>query len=161
MPPSARRGLLPVSAFLDRFGHNVSPEPNSGCWLWTSTINQYGYGRVHLPGRRQPSAHRVAYEMDRGAIPNGLQIDHLCRVRCCCNPDHLEPVTAAENIRRAFRLSPRRFVFEDGFCINGHRLAEEVNYRHPRGSMICRKCKRLANLRAQKKSRAIRKQSRI
>jgi hypothetical protein len=150
-----------MSDFLAQYWHKVSPEPNSGCWLWEGTVNHEGYGRIRIAPNKTTVVHRFAYELDRTQIPQGLQLDHLCRVRCCCNPDHLEPVTATENVRRAFAASPRRVVFKSGFCINGHRLSDEANYVHPtKGSIICRKCKRLANLRAQTISRANRKQSR-
>ena len=70
----------------------------NGCWLWTGALLD-GYGIVKVGGgvRR---AHRVVFEFERGPIPDGLELDHLCRVRRCVNPDHLEPVTKAENIRR-------------------------------------------------------------
>jgi len=79
------------------------PEPNSGCWLWIGPVapNGYGHYRPHGHGRpRMVAAHRALYELEKGAIPPGLQIDHLCRVRSCVNPAHLEAVTASENQRR-------------------------------------------------------------
>ncbi len=80
------------------------------CWLWTGTIlkssvqSRNGYGLFH-PRQREGSpnlvyAHRYAYEAIKGPIPAGLQIDHLCRVHNCVNPDHLEAVTQLENMRR-------------------------------------------------------------
>lgn len=65
------------------------------CWVWQRAINSHGYGRMP-----SGSAHRGMYERHKGPIPDGLTLDHLCRVRACVNPDHLEPVTNAENLRR-------------------------------------------------------------
>jgi hypothetical protein len=71
----------------------------SGCWLWTGGKDTTGYGRKSVKGRLQP-AHRVFYEAARGPIPSGLVLDHLCRVKLCVNPDHLEPVKQVTNVRR-------------------------------------------------------------
>lgn len=86
---------------LTKFEACLSPGPNN-CWLWTGATDQRGYGRFS-PGRTEKYlAHRWSYEYHRAEIPDGLQIDHLCRVKSCVNPWHLEPVTAAENMRRMF-----------------------------------------------------------
>lgn len=69
------------------------------CWLWQGAITPQGYGTATL-GRRPVPAHRLTWRIFEGPIPDGLQLDHLCRVRRCVNPDHLEPVTGAENVRR-------------------------------------------------------------
>lgn len=89
--------LLP---FDERQWAKVEESP-SGCWLWTGRISINGYGRVDLPHRRRMPAHRWTYEYVVGKIPEGLQLDHLCYVRRCVNPAHLEPVTNRENHRRA------------------------------------------------------------
>ena len=71
----------------------------SGCWLWQSATDHDGYALVHVDGVQQ-LAHRVAYVLAVGAIPDGLVLDHTCRQRSCVNPFHLEPVTQLENVRR-------------------------------------------------------------
>jgi hypothetical protein len=71
----------------------------SGCWLWPGAVAGHGYGVIGKDAR-QTYTHRVAYEAEKGPIPEGFQIDHLCCVITCCNPDHLEVVTPAENRRR-------------------------------------------------------------
>lgn len=74
-------------------------EKTGSCWLWKSTVGRNGYGYFRTT-KRNRLAHRVAYELVVGPIPDGLHLDHLCRVRHCVNPSHLEPVTPGENIRR-------------------------------------------------------------
>ena len=92
-----------------RFWNKVKLGPG-GCWLWTASLKGPGYntGRgyasFYWAGKGQ-SGHRVAYEVLVGTIPDGLQVDHLCRVRRCVNPEHLEPVTHRENVRRGLLLT--------------------------------------------------------
>jgi hypothetical protein len=109
------------------------PEPNTGCWLWLGSGNQYGYGRM-LINRQSFLAHRVSYEIHKGPIPDGLELDHLCRVRCCVNPDHLEPVTHEENVRRGGRML-------NTACPSGHPFSPENTWINPKtGWRQCRKC---------------------
>ena len=122
----------------DRFWSKVD-ETEGGCWLWTAYINRNGYGMFRL-GRMQ-LAHRVAYEDAKGPIPEGLTIDHLCRVRACVNPDHLEAVTIGENIRRGINYDR-----EKTHCPQGHSYDEENTYRH-RGHRYCKECRRKRNRR--------------
>jgi hypothetical protein len=84
---------------INRFVARVAVDQN-GCWLWQGTMNWKGYGRISI-GDREIGAHRVSYEIFVGPIPDGLEIDHLCKVRGCVNPDHLEPVTRRINQQRA------------------------------------------------------------
>ncbi|MCE5309611.1 MAG: HNH endonuclease [Acidobacteriales bacterium] len=103
------------------------------------TVARDGYGDVYVPGRRTTQAHRVAYEVFRGPIPEGLHIDHLCRVTCCVNPDHLEPVTPAENNRRAGSAVTH--------CSRGHEYTPENTYFRKgsdrRGNRDCLECRRI------------------
>lgn len=70
------------------------------CWEWTGSLNKGGYGQMRLNKTRLEMAHRVVWEELAGPIPEGLDLDHLCRNRKCANPDHLEPVTRSVNLRR-------------------------------------------------------------
>lgn len=98
------------------------PEPNSGCVLWTRATRD-GYGRIGIGtiaegSRRTVLVHRLAFELARGPIPKGLQLDHLCRVRACINPAHLEMVTQQTNILRGNGISARNAKKET--CPRGH-----------------------------------------
>lgn len=119
-----------------------SPEPNGGCWLWTRSVCMSGYGRVQVAGKLQ-GAHRAASSLANGAIPDGLQLDHLCRVRCCINPDHLELVTAAENTRRGIGVGAAMVARQKSktHCPIGHPYSEE-NTRIHRGGRRCMECDR-------------------
>lgn len=83
-------------------------ETAGGCWLWTRRLDRDGYGQLAGPDGKQIAAHRLSYIRAKGPILDGLEIDHLCRVRRCINPDHLEAVTHAENMRRAARAKAQR-----------------------------------------------------
>ncbi len=113
----------------------------SDCWLWTGAKNSKGYGCFAVAGRSQ-LAHRVAYEELVGSIPDGLQIDHLCRIKSCVNPAHLEPVTALENMNRRPDVNKPE-------CIHGHALTPENTIVRVRknGSVMrnCRTCTKAAN----------------
>lgn len=108
------------------------------CWLWTGAKSRSGYGHVVYAAKHWP-AHRLIYELEVGPIPEGLQLDHLCRERRCVRPDHLEPVTAAENTRRAvaFRTPPP----PKSHCPHGHAYTDENLIADPRGRRLCRACK--------------------
>lgn len=85
----------------EMFEQKYIPEPNSGCFLWIAAFGRDGYGLVRRSNpRRMQAAHRFAFELANGSIPDDLQIDHLCRVTSCVNPRHMEVVTTQENSHR-------------------------------------------------------------
>jgi hypothetical protein len=110
------------------------------CWFWIGAHNNQGYGDVKLGGRNF-TAHRVAYTWTRGPIPNGMTIDHLCRVPACVNPSHMEPVTMRVNILRGVSIIARHAVATH--CPNGHEYDEVNTYVYPSGSRGCRACGRV------------------
>lgn len=102
------------------------------CWLWTGAINTGGYGSCRI-GRRDLKAHRVAYTLLKGSIPSGLQLDHLCRVRNCVNPDHLEPVTSRVNIHRGVSCIAEHAASTT--CPQGHPY--DKTYGNHRSCSLC------------------------
>lgn len=120
-----------------------------GCWIWTGSQNG-GYGQVKVDGRTRYT-HRHFYELLIGPIPEGLQIDHLCKQTTCCNPEHLEPVTPAENNRRSD--SPSALHARQTRCVNGHELTEDNVYRRPNGARRCRTCTLATNDKAPSRQR--------
>src|SRR5882672_3116293 len=118
----------------DRFWRKVSPEPMSGCWIWTATLRS-GYGRFWEGHLR--TAHRLAYETMVGTVPDGLELDHLCRTRCCVNPAHLEAVTRTVNMRRGG--SPIAQHHAKTQCSNGHAF-DDVNTYRWRKRRYCKAC---------------------
>lgn len=113
---------------------------SSGCWLPALKADRKGYVRVKVSGKSVP-VHRLAYTASKGAIPDGLTIDHLCRNPSCFNPDHLEAVTAAENIRRGTQGQAQA---SKTHCVRGHEFTEENTYRPPgKNERACRECQRI------------------
>lgn len=116
---------------VSRFWAKVEPE--YGCWLWTGSVLKSGYGSVVWNGR-SARAHRVAYELTFGPIPNGLDIHHICGERLCVNPAHLEPMKHGEHAA----LHVRR----PSHCPHGHPYDEANTYVTGSGMRQCRTCNR-------------------
>lgn len=135
----------------DRLSKHIEFEPNSGCWLWTACTDKDGYGRtaVYEGGARKTYyTHRLMYELHVGKIEDGLVCDHKCKVRSCCNPNHIEPVTAGENQRRgeSGKASHKRALARNE-CPKGHVYAVVGVYTHSDGNRRCAQCAREAALR--------------
>lgn len=127
--------LIPVDRFWSKVDRSGGPD---ACWLWLGAPNPSGYGGFHVPSLGGRAAHRVSYILNVGPIPAGLQLDHLCRVRHCVNPRHLEPVTLAENLRRG---AESRHA-EDTHCPHGHEWTPENTTYGTQGYRRCRTCRR-------------------
>jgi hypothetical protein len=123
-----------VKTIRDYLSEHTDISDATGCWLWGGHIDKRGYGRLRGKG-----AHRLTYQEFVGPIPDGLDLDHLCRVTACVNPQHLEPVTPIENIRR------RSAAYKA--CKHGHEFTPENTYRHS-GRRHCRTCQRERQRRA-------------
>ena len=129
---------------------------DTGCWIWQRARTTAGYGTLTVDGKTQ-YAHRVYYEGYVADIPQGFDLDHLCRNPACCNPDHLEAVTHAENMRRSRRP----------ICQRGHPLTAGNVYVAPDGERQCRECNRIrararvrqwaANFKAERAARSTRR----
>lgn len=115
-------------------------DKTADCWIWRGSINNWGYG-IYSARRTSGIAHRIAYELINGPIPDGLQLDHLCRRRCCVNPQHLEPVTLKENLRRGEGHTGKRF--RQTHCIHGHEFTAANTYWAPNSTRRCRECRRI------------------
>ena len=120
-----------------RFWDKVHADPVGGCWLFVAATDPNGYGKFRW-GRGMRSAHHVTMEAAELPRPRGLVTDHLCRVRCCVNPDHLEYVTQGENVRRGD--SPGALSVRTGECSAGHPLSGGNLVVRSDGWRQCRRC---------------------
>lgn len=126
-----------VSALPHRLASKVE---DAGCWYWNGSTDPCGYGQVWWEGRPR-KAHRVVYELAVGAIPHGAELDHLCRVRNCVNPEHLEPVTHRENLLRGDTF--QRANASKTHCKRGHAFDDANTHILRTGSRKCRACDRI------------------
>ena len=112
------------------------PEPNTGCWLWLGPLGD-GYGRW-WDGKKHWPAHRFLWERINGPVPDGMEMDHLCRLRSCVNPDHVEAVTSRQNTLRGFgfcAVNARKT-----HCVKGHDLTDAPVYVRKRDGRKWRSC---------------------
>lgn len=108
------------------------------CWIWTAFLGTGGYGNFRAGGGNS-QAHRYAYELLVKPIPDGLELDHLCRVHACVNPAHLEPVTRKVNVIRG---ADGRLAERDGKCPNGHEMTPENTGEDRWHRRVCKACQR-------------------
>jgi hypothetical protein len=138
---SMNPSVTPDETVRQRFMAKVLHDSTTGCWLWTGRLNDGGYGQFKL-GQAPRLAHRVALLLFRGVPLGGdrkdSQADHLCRVRRCVNPDHLEMVSSLTNNLRKLAARPRA---ERTHCPKGHALTPENTNWH-RNYPHCRVCHR-------------------
>ncbi len=137
-PPLPRKaGCIDYRSPEERFWAKV--DLTLGCWLWMGGVNRDGYGHIRGYENRRIGVHRFAYELLVGSIPEGLEIDHLCRVRRCVNPEHLEPVPHRVNVLRG--QAPSSANAHKTHCVHGHEFTPENTYVEPsNGYRKCRTC---------------------
>lgn len=134
MPRGYYKRLKPEQRFYNKF-----IKLDNGCWQWTGSLDREGYAVFWL-GKNNVRAYRYSYELTKGKIPNGLQIDHLCRNHSCVNPDHLEPVTGKENTNRGILSQVTKDRFKNlTHCNRGHSLKGNNIIYLPK-QRLCRKC---------------------
>lgn len=141
-----------------RFWSKVKKGKDTECWIWTAGSRGKGYGNFWIEGATE-NAHRLSYYMAHGPVPEGLELDHICRNRSCVNPAHLQPVTKSENNLRGDnpRLSSERAKARHAartHCKHGHEFTEEntaINYRNGFKIRSCRTCSRAVQQRWKKK----------
>lgn len=121
----------------ERFWRMVGMGPN-GCWVWLGYKDSDGYGHFHVSSSPKKStvAHKWLWEHERGPVPTGLTLDHVCRNTSCVRPDHLVIETRARNTSKARALQPR-----PAHCIRGHEFTAENAYTYPNGERACRECR--------------------
>lgn len=122
----------------ERFWSKV--DKTADCWAWTASLGSHGYGQFYLDGRPQ-GAHRVAWLLTNGLVPEGKELDHLCRNRACVRPEHLEAVPRRVNFLRGEH--PTAVAVRNGTCVKGHPVSVENTYVKPSdGRRECRVCRR-------------------
>lgn len=141
---------------MGRIDKTVSIIQITGCWMWMGAMSVAGYGRIRWRGVWR-AAHRVFYEMYKGPIPEGMQVDHVCKLPACVNPDHLDACSPVENNLRSSSPSARNA--KKTACLRGHAFdaANTIITMSHVGNRIhraCRECRR-NNDRARRAKRRI------
>lgn len=139
---------------IDRFMDEVIPVTESGCWIWLGCTIKAGYGRFNWD-KRDSYAHIFSFEFHGGNIPEGYELDHKCRVRCCVNPDHLEAVTPRVNKLRG--VGAPALNAKKTRCPYGHPYDSTNTYTKPNGYRECRICVRAANRMARNRRTTMRR----
>lgn len=135
VPLGVSRRVLDAMSAEERFWVKVDKQVG-GCWIWTATCSTNGYGQFWSEDRVNVPAHRQAYEFEVGTIPSGMVLDHLCRIKSCVNPDHLEVVTQSENVLRG--LASRG---QGDTCRAGHPRTPDNTHVRKSGERYCMTCK--------------------
>lgn len=146
------RTRLRSAALVDRLMYRTALMEN-GCWVWLGATNKKGYGHIRgVENGPLVAVHRAAYELAKGAIPEGLEVDHLCFERACLNPEHLEAIDHAENVRRG-RHNQNHGKAE---CLNGHAFDAGNTSIDTKGKRVCKTCsrERMRGYRASRKAAA-------
>ncbi len=122
---------------IERFEKKIEVISETGCWIWMACVNRDGYGQFSIR-HKVISAHVFAYRQFRGPVPEGMELDHTCRVRCCVNPFHLEAVPHRTNCQRG---EVGKYLKRRTHCPRGHAYNEKNTGRQPNGRR-CRACDR-------------------
>lgn len=123
-----------------RFWAKIGKVNTEQCWVWQASKYNRGYGCFTITSHNQVSAHRYSYQLLRGPIPAGLELDHLCRNTSCVNPWHLEAVTHQVNMQRGDGVA--RENFQKATCKNGHPYDVRYTRKDGRVERFCRQCRR-------------------
>lgn len=143
-----KRGKKP-RLLRERFEESFSID-KSGCWVWEKALDAAGYGRLKIIGGGIEYAHRISYRFYIGEIPIGTEIDHLCRNRSCCNPEHLEAVTHRENVLRS-PISVAAMNRMKIHCKVGHVFDIENTRIAKNGCRNCKICFRKKDIESKKR----------